>query len=68
MITINSYDVNTGEHKKTMEKSITDYTEWLRRAINREYKIGAIGDKALLFGGRGTRYFIVEEAQQHDNL
>ena len=62
MVVINSYDVDTQEHKATMRKSVLDYTEWLQRAINRDYKIASMGDKVVLFGGRGTRYFIVEEA------
>ena len=61
MITIKSYDMDTGEYMHTMNKSVIDYTEWLQRALHREYKIGTIGDKVLVFGGRGKRYFIVEE-------
>ncbi len=64
MVIINSYDVDTQEHKATMSKTVLDYTEWLQRAINREYKIARMGNKILLFGGRGKRYFIVEEEQQ----
>ena len=62
MIIIKSYNANTGEYVTTMNKSIIDYTEWLQRAINREYKIAEMGDKVAVFGGHGKRYFIVEEA------
>ncbi len=63
-IIINSYFADTNEHAHTMRKSVVDYTTWVERAIGREYKIARMGNKILLFGGRGKRYFIVEEEQQ----
>lgn len=60
-IRIESYNADNGDHVVTMHKSIVDYTEWLQRAIKREYKIGSMGEKVCIFGGRGKRYFIVDE-------